>query len=87
MANSSSAKKRARQLENNRPRNVSARSLMRTYIKRVHAAIASGDKLTAEIAYQVAVPIIDKISGKGLIHPNKAARTKQRLNNNIRSMV
>ncbi len=87
MANSNSAKKRARQADKNHVRNISARSMMRTYIKRVYSAIEAGDKLTAELAYQVAAPIIDRVAGKGLVHINKAARTKSRLNNSIRAMA
>jgi len=87
VANSASAKKRAKQAENNRTRNVAVRSMMRTYIKRVYSAIESGDKVAAEAAFKVATPVIDRVSGKGLIHANKAARTKSRMNNNIRSMA
>ncbi len=87
VANSAQAKKRARQAEIHRTRNVGERSMMRTYIKRVVAAIDAGDKSAAEAAYKVACPIIDHVSGKGLIHANKAARTKSRMNHNIRSMA
>jgi small subunit ribosomal protein S20 len=87
VANTASAKKRARQAEIHHSRNVGVRSMMRTYIKRVVAAIESGDKAAAETAYKAAVPVIDRVAGKGLIHANKAARCKSRLNNNIRSMA
>ncbi len=86
MANSASAKKRARQAEIHRSRNVGERAMMRTYIKRVYYAIEAGDKTSAEVAYKEAIPIIDHTAGKGLIHANKAARHKSRMNNNIRSM-
>lgn len=59
---------------------------MRTYVKKVIKAIASGDKSAAEQAYQQAVPIIDRTARKGLIHPNKAARHKSRLSQHIRGM-
>ena len=87
MANSASAKKRAKQSEIHRTRNVSARSMMRTHIKRVYYAIEAGDKAAAETAYKAAAPVIDRVAGKGLIHANKAARHKSRMNNNIRSMA
>jgi small subunit ribosomal protein S20 len=87
VANSASAKKRAKQAEIHRARNVSVRSMMRTYIKRFYYAIADGDKAAAEAAYKAAVPVIDHVAGKGLIHANKAARHKSRMNNNIRSMA
>ena len=61
--------------------------MMRTYIKRVVAAVEAGDKAEAEAAYKAACPVIDRVAGKGLIHANKAARTKSRMNNNIRSMA
>jgi small subunit ribosomal protein S20 len=87
LANSASARKRAKQAEGNRMRNASARSMMRTYIKKVYYAIAAGDKAAAEAAYKNVVPVIDHFAGKGLIHANKAARHKSRMNNNIRSMA
>ena len=87
MANSASAKKRAKQAEIHRSRNVSVRSMMRTYIKKVYHAIEAGDKAAAEAAYKEAMPVIDRVAGKGLIHANKAARHKSRMNNNIRSMA
>ncbi len=87
MANSASAKKRARQAEIHRSRNVGDRAMMRTYIKKVYYAIDTGDKTSAETAYKEAVPVIDHAAGKGLIHANKAARHKSRMNNNIRSMA
>ena len=59
---------------------------MRTAIKKVIAAIESGDKAAAETAYQAAVPSIDKSVNKGLIHRNKAARHKSRLNAQIRAL-
>lgn len=87
MANTASAKKRARQAEIHRTRNVNVRSMMRTYIKRVIAAVEAGDKAAAEAAYKEVCPVIDRVAGKGLIHSNKAARTKSRMNNNIRAMA
>ena len=61
--------------------------MMRTYIKRVYYAVDAGDIAAAEAAFKVASPMIDRVAGKGLIHANKAARTKSRMNNNIRSMA
>ncbi len=87
MANSAQAKKRARQAEKHRQHNASMRSMMRTYIKRVYYAVEAGDKSAAEQAYKAAVPVIDRMAGKGLIHANKAARHKSRMNNNIRNMA
>ncbi|MDX1697439.1 MAG: 30S ribosomal protein S20 [Thiohalobacterales bacterium] len=86
MANSAQAIKRARQAEKRRQRNASQRSNMRTHIKKVIAAINSGDRDAATTAYRDAVPVIDSAAGKGLIHANKAARHKRRLNQHIRAM-
>ncbi len=86
MANSPQARKRARQAEKRRKHNASRRSMMRTYIKKVVRAIESGDREAAVAAYQAAVPIIDRMANKGLIHKNKAARHKSRLNAHIKAM-
>lgn len=86
MANSAQAKKRARQAEKHREHNTAQRSAMRTFVKKVLKAIGSGDKAQAEAAYKEAVPVVDKMAGKGLIHKNKAARYKSRLNTRIRAM-
>ena len=86
MANSAQARKRARQAEKNRQRNASQRSAFRTSIKKVVYAIEAGDKAAAESAYKDAIPMIDSTCSKGLIHKNKAARHKSRLNTQIRAM-
>lgn len=86
MANSAQAKKRARQSESNRQLNAGQRSAMRTDIKKLHAAIADGNKEQATAAYQAAVPALDKMARKGIIHKNAAARSKSRLNNAVRAL-
>lgn len=86
MANTAQAKKRARQAEKHRLHNASMRSMLRTYIKRVIKAIQTGDRAKAESEYQTAVPIIDRMARKGLIHANKAARHKSRLTHHIRDL-
>ncbi len=60
--------------------------MMRTYLKRVNAAILNKDKKVAEQAYSVSMPIIDRMADKGLIHKNKAARHKSRLNSKIKAL-
>lgn len=87
MANIQSAKKRARQAEKHRKLNASQRSMMRTYMKKVINALESSDLETAKTAYKEAVPMIDKMAGKGLIHKNKAARHKSRLNAHIKALA
>jgi len=86
LANSLSARKRARQSEKHRLANASQRSRARTSIKKVLAAIEAGDKSAAETAYKSAVPAIDRCVSKGLMHRNKAARHKSRLNRHIRAL-
>ena len=80
LANSAQAKKRIRQNERRRMANKSKRSAMRTAIKKVVSAIESKDKTAAADALQQAQPVIDGAVTKGLIHKNKAARHKSRLN-------
>jgi small subunit ribosomal protein S20 len=87
LANSAQARKRARQAEKHRQHNAARRSMMRTYIKKVIKLIEAGDKDGAVKAYAEAVPVIDRAANKGLIHANKAARHKSRLNAHIKSMA
>ncbi|HET7649755.1 MAG TPA: 30S ribosomal protein S20 [Gammaproteobacteria bacterium] len=86
MANTKQAKKRARQAEAHREHNASLRAMARSYIKKVTKLIAEGKKAEAEAAYKAAVPVIDSTANKGLIHQNKAARHKSRLNDHIKAM-
>lgn len=87
MANIASAKKRARQAEKHRQHNASLRSMVRTYIKKVLSAIAAGDKKLAEESFKAAVPVIDRMASKGLIHKNKAARHKSRLSAGVKKLT
>ena len=86
MANTKSAEKAAHQAEKHRARNVALRSRMRTAVRGVTAAIAGGDKELARATYQNAVPVIDSLVSKQIIHRNKAARHKSRLSARIRAM-
>jgi small subunit ribosomal protein S20 len=87
VANTAQARKRARQGEVRREHNVELRTKLRTFIKKVVTAIAGGNKEEAKQAYQAAQPVIDKMSGKGIIHKNKAARHKSRLSQQIKKMA
>jgi small subunit ribosomal protein S20 len=87
LANSAQARKRARQAELHRQRNASQRSAMRTSIKALRKAVADGNKEQATAAFQAAVPVLDRMARKGLIHKNAAARSKSRLNNAVRAMA
>ena len=86
MANSAQARKRARQAESARQRNAGRRSEMRTELKKVVNAIDAGDKSAAQDALKAVTPLLDSLAGKGLIHKNKAARHKSRLNAKIRAL-
>ncbi|MBV8784452.1 MAG: 30S ribosomal protein S20 [Gammaproteobacteria bacterium] len=87
MANTKSAEKAAHQAEKHRARNVALRSRMRTAVRSVTAAIAGGDKAVARSTYERAVPVIDSLVTKQIIHRNKAARHKSRLSARIRAMT
>ncbi len=86
MANTKSAEKAARQAEKHRARNVALRSRMRTAVRSVTSAISGGKKDEARSSYQKAVPVIDSLVSKQIIHRNKAARHKSRLAARIRAM-
>ena len=87
MANTAQSKKRARQAEQRRQSNASQRSALRTFIKKVIKAIRAGDHEAAVQAFRDAVPRIDRAARKGLIHANKAARHKSRLNAHIKALA
>jgi small subunit ribosomal protein S20 len=86
LANSPQARKRAKQSENRRSHNASFCSMVRTYIKKVDVAVESKDYDGATTAYNEAVPVIDRMADKGIIHKNKAARHKSRLNASIKAL-
>lgn len=86
MANIKSARKRARQGEKRRQHNMALRSKMRTNIKNVLKAVEAGNKELATASYALAVPVIDSMINKGIVHRNKAARHKSRLNKMVRAL-
>ena len=86
MANIKSAKKRAIQSEKRRKHNASQRSMMRTFIKRTYAAVLVNDSAAAQDAFKKMVPALDRMADKGLIHKNKAARHKSRLNAHVKAL-
>ena len=86
MANTAQSRKRARQGEKRRQNNAGYRSMFRTFIKTLLATIESGDKAKAQEAYTKVTSMIDKTANKGLIHRNKAANQKARLNTRIKAM-
>jgi len=86
LANTKSAEKAARQAEKHRARNVMLRSRMRNAIRKVTAAVSTGNKEAAQSSYREAVPVIDTLVNKQIIHRSKAARHKSRLAARIRAM-
>ena len=86
MANTASARKRIRQTETRTARNQARKSRMRTFIKKVETAIASGDKAAAATALQHAQPEMQRASGKGVIHANTVARKLSRLSARVKAL-
>lgn len=86
MANSAQARKRARQAIVRRAHNMSLRSTLRTAVKKVKKAIATGDKAAAQAVFKESQGIIDSIAGKKIVHKNTAARTKSRLSSAIKAL-
>ena len=86
MANIKSAEKRARQALKRRAHNMTLRSKMRSAIKKARTAIAAGEKVGAQAALKAAVPVIDSMVNKGIIHRNAAARHKSRLSALVKAL-
>ncbi len=86
MANTLQARKRARQSIKHRERNASQRSMLRSTIKKVKAAVEAKDKAAAESAYKEMVPVLDRYSTRGMLHKNTAARHKSRLSAHIKAL-
>jgi small subunit ribosomal protein S20 len=84
VANTAQATKRAQQGKLRAAHNGAQRSRFRTAIKNLRKAIESKDKSADLKAFQTTVSVIDQTVSKGLIHPNKAARLKSRLNRSLR---
>ena len=76
MPNIKSASKRDITSKKASAANKSAKSLVKTNIKKFEAAISGGDSKAAQQAYKIAVKTVDRAATKGLIHKNKAARRK-----------
>ncbi len=87
MANTASARKRIRQNDVRSARNAARKSRVRTFIKKVETAIASGDKAQAAEALRVAQPEMQRATGKGVAHANTVARRISRLSKRIKALV
>ena len=87
MANTSSAKKAARQATKRRAHNLPQRTALRTAVKNVRKAIAAGDKNAASATLEKSRGVIDRMASKGIVHRNAAARYKSRLAHAIKGMA
>ena len=79
MPTTKSAKKRLRQNIVRRIKNRATKAAVRTQVKKVRAAAAAGDAQKAEAELRLAAMKLDRAGAKRVIHPNKAARLKSRL--------
>ena len=86
MANTASARKRIRQTERRTLRNHARLSRMRTFVKKVEAAIASGDKEAAAAALKAAQPELQRAAGKGVIPSNTVSRKISRLSKRVKQV-
>jgi small subunit ribosomal protein S20 len=86
MANTKQAAKRARKSIRQRASNVSQRTTLRSSIKKVQKALATGDQKAALEALRAEQATIDASARKGIIHKNKAARHKSRLAAQIKAL-
>ncbi|HBL27118.1 MAG TPA: 30S ribosomal protein S20 [Acidobacteria bacterium] len=86
MANTKSAEKRNRQSVERNTRNRANRSRLKTAVKKLRTAVASGDAALAKELLPGTLSVIDKIAQKGVIHDNAAARTKSRLASQVAAL-
>jgi small subunit ribosomal protein S20 len=87
MANTASARKRIRQNERRTERNKARTSRMRTFIKKVETAVASGNKEAAATALREAQPEMQRAAGKGVVHRNTVARKISRLSARVKALA
>ena len=81
-----SALKRMRQDEKRHLRNVSVRSALKTHTKHVESLVAQKNAAQVEVVFRKAISAFDKAAGKGIIHPNKAARKKAALSRKVHAL-
>ncbi len=87
MANTPSAKKRVRQIERRTEVNTARKSRIKTFIRKVEEAIASGDASAAKSALQAAQPEIMRGATKGVMHANTASRKVSRLASRVKALA
>jgi len=86
MANTASAKKAARKIERRTEVNKVRRSRMRSYVRKVEEAIASGDKEAAQAALVAVQPELMRAAAKGVLHQNTASRKVSRLARRVKTL-
>ncbi|MCV3768290.1 30S ribosomal protein S20 [Rhizobium sp. TRM95796] len=86
MANTTSAKKATRKIARRTDVNKARRSRMRSFIRKVEEAIASGDKTAAEAALKAAQPELQRAATKGVVHRNTASRKVSRLASRVNAI-
>ncbi len=87
MANTASARKRIRQTKTRTERNHARKSRVRTAVKKVEVAIASGDKEAAAAALRATQPEMQRAVTKGVAHRNTVARKLSRLSKRIKALA
>jgi small subunit ribosomal protein S20 len=87
MANTESAQKRIRQTAKRTERNRARVSRMRTFLRKVEEALASGDHSAAQAALREAQPEVHRATSKGVIHRNTAGRKLSRLSTRVKALA
>jgi small subunit ribosomal protein S20 len=86
MANNASARKRIRQTEKRTARNKARKSRVRSFLRKVEEAVASGDKAAAQEAFRAAQPEMQRAATKGVVHANTVARKLSRLSARVKKI-
>ena len=86
MANTSSAKKATRKIVRRAAINKNRRSRVRTFVRQVEEALASGDQAAAAAAFKTAQPELMRAAGKGVMHRNTASRKVSRLAKRLKAL-
>ena len=87
MANTSSAKKAARKITRRAAVNKIRRSRVRSFVRKVEEALATGDKTAAEAAFNAAQPELMRAATKGVLHKNTASRKVSRLAQRVKGLT
>ena len=86
MANTDSARKRIRQTEKRTARNKARKSRVRTFVRKLEEALASGDKSAAQEAFRAAQPEMQRAATKGTLHANTVSRKISRLSARVKAL-